>query len=253
MDIIFNGLNINDKTNYFVEKSNHDDVAKQEIDIQKLARTNTSLLLRKSYGERTIKMEVIIKDTSKTALDTRLDTFRWKMEEINKNLDIDYAGGTRRYVSSGSIKSVERKYFWAKATVEFKCYQAFGEETANTTEEFLNNTTTPYTNDVEIAGTAPAQPDIQIDVDSITSSGDKFMQFKNTVNGNYVKITADDWAISDVIIISTRLATVTKNGTVIEYLGIMPAFLPGDNNWEYTDDFTARQVDITISYKKRYL
>lgn len=253
MDIIFNSLNINDKVNYFVEESNHDDIAIQEVNVQKIARTNESVILKKNYGSKKIKMSVIVKDSSKDNLDSRLDTFRQTIEAMDKNLDIDYASGTRRYVSTGFVKRMERKLYWAKVEIEFECYKAFGENTSSTVENFNNKTTSPYTDDIEIIGSANAQPDIQITIDTITATGEKYMQLKNTDNGDYIKISADDWAANDVIIISTREASVTKNGTVVEYLGIMPAWIPGDNNWEYTDNFDARQVDIQFSYKKRYL
>lgn len=249
-------MNINDRTNYFVLSFDLDKVAEQELNVQKLARTNDSVVLRKNYGAKVITMEVVVKDTSQSNLDSRLDTFRKTIEATDKNLDVDYAGGTRRYVSTGKIKSVEeRRLNWVKMKLEFTCYKAFGEDTSDTTETFLNKTTSPYTDDIAIGGTAPAQPDITITIDSVTpGTGDKYIQIKNTDNGDYVKITADDWIAGDVVIISTREKKVTRNAVVVEYLGIMPEWLPGTCNWEYSDDFdTARQVDIEFSYKKRYL
>jgi len=254
MDIIFNNLNLNDETNYWVLNSNHDNVAQQEIDTQKLARTNDSIVLRKNYGVKTIKMEVVVKDTSRANLDSRLDTFKEYIEVIDKNLDIDYSSGTRRYICSGAIANIiDRREKWAKLGLNFSCYKAFGEDTSNTTETFLNKTTTPYTDDISIGGTAPAQPDIEITIDSVTASGDKYMQLKNTDNGDYCKVTDDSWAADDVLVISNREKKITLNTVVVEYLGIMPEWLPGTNNWEYSDDFTARQVDIEFNYAKRYL
>ncbi|HBI50261.1 MAG TPA: hypothetical protein DDY21_00205 [Candidatus Moranbacteria bacterium] len=253
MDIIFNSLNLNDAVNYFVENSNHEDVATQEVDVQKIARTNESVFLRKNYGTRVMKMKVIVKDTTSANLDSRLDIVRQTVEASGKNLDIDYAGGTRRYVCTGFIKGIDRRLTWAIIEIEFQCYQAFGEDTSSTTESFLDKTTNPYADDIEIGGSANAQPDIQITINSLTAADEKFIQLKNTDNGDYIKVSANDWAADDVIIISTRNATVSRNGTIVEYLGIMPEWIPGDNNWEYTDDFDARQVDIQFSYKKRYL
>lgn len=254
MDITYNSLNINDKTNYYVVESNHDIVAQQELNVQKIARSNDSIVLRKNYGTKVIKMDVIIKDSSRDNLDSRLDTFRETIETIDKNLDIDYASGTRRYVCSGRVVGIaERKQNWIKVEVEFSCFRAFGVATSATTESFLNKTTSPYADDIEIAGTAPAQPDIEITVDSLTATGEKYIQLKNTDNGDYVKVSADDWAADDVVAISIREKRVTRNGTITEYLGIVPEWLPGTNNWEYSDNFDARQVDIEFIYLPRYL
>lgn len=254
MQITFNSTNLNDATNYFVEAMNNEDVAKQEVDTQKIARTNESVILRKNFGVKTIKMSLIVKDSSKALLDARLDILRGIVEAVDKNLDIDYASGTRRFVCTGFIKGIDRRLTWAKLDIEFICYKAFGEDTANTTEEFNDKTTNPYTDDIEIGGSAPAQPDITININAITlDAGDKFLQIKNTENGDYVKITADDFQVDDVIVISSRTSLVTRNGNVIEYLGIMPEWNVGVNNWEYSDNFATRQVDISFAYKKLWL
>lgn len=253
MDITFNSLNLNDRVNYVVEETNHEETAKPEINLQKLARTNDSVLLRKNFGTKTIKMVVIVKDSTKDALDSRLDTFRQTIEALHKNLDIDYSSSTRRFVCTGYVERIDRQLKWARVSIKFECYKAFGEDVSATSESFLDKTTSPFTDDITIGGSAPAQPEITININSLTASGEKFIQIKNTDNGDYVKITASDWTADDIVIISTRTATVTRNGNVVEYLGIMPEWVPGVNNWEYTDDFTARQVDIEFSYKKRFL
>jgi hypothetical protein len=148
---------------------------------------------------------------------------------------------------------VERKPRWARVSVRFECYKAFGEDTSATTENFTGKTTNPYTDDIEILGSAPAQPDITITINTLTGSGSKFIQIKNSETGDYIKIVHTDWLANDVIVISHANASVMVNGVMTQYLGIMPIWNPGDNDWEYTDDLTARNVSISFSYKKRYL
>lgn len=255
MNIIFNSLNINNGVNYFVQENNHEIPAKQEINVQKIARTNESVILRKNFGIKTIKIKMIVKDSSMSALDSRLDTLKKTIEAKDKNLDMDYASGTRRYVCTGFIEDIKRNNIWAELTLRFECYQAFGENTSSTSETFAGKTTTPYTDDIEILGSAPAQPEITITINACSyTAGDKFIQIKNTDTGDYVKITASDFQADDVIVISTKKAIVIRNGTIMEYLGIMPEWIPGVNNWEYSDDFdTSRDIDIEFDYKKRYL
>jgi hypothetical protein len=253
MDITFNGVNLNDGVNYWVEELPHEATAKPEVNLQKIARTNESILLKKGYGIKVIKMNVIVQDSSIAALDARVDTIKGVIEASEKNLDIDYSGGTRRYVCSGYIESVERKPRWARMQIKLECYQAFGEDTAATTEDFDGKTTTPYTDDIEIFGTAPAKPDITININSLTGAGLKFIQLKNTDTGDYIKVSMTDWQADDVITIYTGRNIVTVNGVVTQYLGIMPVWSPGVNNWEYSDDLTARNVDISFAYKKKWL
>ncbi|MFZ3032264.1 MAG: hypothetical protein WA082_04465 [Candidatus Moraniibacteriota bacterium] len=253
MNITYNGLNLNDTINYWVEDLPHEDVAKPEINLQKIARTNRSILLKKGYGIKTIKVTVIVEDSTVAAMDSRMDDFKETIESSEKNLDVEYAGGTRRYVATGYIENIDRRTRWARVQLRLECYRAFGEDTAETTESFAAKTTSPYTDDIEIAGNAPATPDITITINSFTGAADRFMQIKNTVTGEYIKVTKNDWVASDIIQIYTAQAIVTVNGNITQYLGIMPVWNPGDNDWEYTDDFTARNVDIDFAYKKKWL
>lgn len=256
MNITFNGLNINDNVNYTVEEINHEEPAKADINLQKIARTNESVLLRKGFGTRTIKATIIVQDRSLALLDARVDDLKETIEASGRNFDIEYASGTRRFVCTGFIEGrIERRPRWAVVKAKFECYKAFGEATSSTTELFAGKTTNPYSDDIEIDGNAPAQPDITITINACSyTAGDKFIKLLNNENGDYIKLVADDFTAGDVIVISTEQATVTRNGTVEQYLGIMPEWLPGDNDWEYSDDFdTSRNVDISFSYKKRYL
>lgn len=253
MDITYNGLNLNDGVNYWVENLPHEAPAKQEVNLQKLARTNESVLLRKGYGVRTISIVVVFEDSTMDLMDVKVDDFKEVVEAIDKNLDIAYASGTRRYVSTGFVETIERRPRWARVAVRFECYKAFGEDTASTIEEFDAKTTSPYADEIDFGGNAPAQPDITITLDSFTGSGTKFMQIKNVDTGEYVRFTADDWAGSDVIVISSQNGIILRNGAVMQYLGIMPIWIAGVNNWEYSDDFSARSVDIKFDYKKKYL
>jgi len=88
MDIIFNSLNLNDAVNYFVENSNHEDVATQEVDVQKIARTNESVFLRKNYGTRVMKMKVIVKEIAITSylnnLKPNLENFKNRVIRENR-------------------------------------------------------------------------------------------------------------------------------------------------------------------------
>ena len=255
MNIVYNNLNINNCINYWVEDAPHETPAKAEINLQKIARSNESVILKKGYGIRTIKMTVIIEDSSIALLDARVDEFKQYMEAVDKNLDMDYSTGTRRYVCSGYVESVERKPRWARATVRFECYKAFGEDTETTSEDFSGKTTQPITDDIDIGGNAPAKPDITITINTVTpGAGDKFVQIKNLDTGDYVKVIRDDFTAGDIIIIYTVNAMVLVNGNVTPYLGIMPVWSQGINNWEYSDDFsTARNVDIQFDYKKKWL
>ena len=168
-------------------------------------------------------------------------------------LDVDFASGTRRYICTGFISSVDRKPRQAVINLRFECYKATGEDTTATTTTKSGKTTTPYTDTLAVGGSAPAQPIITITLNSFTGTSLRWMKFKNVDTGEAVLITASDWAGSDSIIINCETMIVTKNGVAIAYNGFVPTFPVGTVNWEYSDSFTARNVNIVFAAKHRWL
>ncbi len=253
MQVLFDSLNINDNVNYFLTLLNHEGSPASELDVQKIARSNESTLLRKGFRTKIIQASVTVIDTTLEALDSRLDTFKKTIEGQDKNLDVDFASGTRRYICTGFISSVDRKPRQAVINLRFECYKATGEDTTATTTTKSGKTTTPYTDTLAVGGSAPAQPIITITLNSFTGTSLRWMKFKNVDTGEAVLITASDWAGSDSIIINCETMIVTKNGVAIAYNGFVPTFPVGTVNWEYSDSFTARNVNIVFAAKHRWL
>ena len=253
MQVLFDSLNINDGVNYFLSLLNHETSPTPEIDLQKIARSNESTLLRKGFRTKTIQASVVVIDTTVAALDSRLDTFKKTIEGADKNLDIDFASGTRRYVCTGYVQSVDRKPRMATITLKFDCYKSTGEDTTATVTTKSSKTTSPYADTLAVGGSAPAQPIITITLNSFVGASTRWIKLKNVDTGDAVLVSAADWLASDVVIINCETMIVTKNGTPVAYIGFVPTFPPGTVNWEYSDSFTSRNVNISFSAKNRWL
>ena len=253
MQIIYNGLNLNDGINYLVESETSGISPVAEKNIQKIARSNSSILLRKSYGIKNIEVDILVWDITKDALDSRLDTLKYTVEQTQKNLDIDYASGVRRFVSTGYITDIQRNPRNARVKISFEVYGAFGQDVSATSQNYNGKTTTPYDDTITIGGSAPATPDITIVLNTFTGSSTRTIKIKNVNTGDYVQLDRSDWSAGDVIAISCATMAVFKNSVKIPYLGIMPIWNVGLNNFEYSDTFSARNVNIGFSYNAKWL
>src|SRR5205085_8353450 len=77
----------------------HEDTADRALIEVSLARTDSQILIAEFYGMKVIRLQGKLKGTSQSDLETKIDTFKELFSRPEKNLDISWAGGTRRYVA----------------------------------------------------------------------------------------------------------------------------------------------------------
>lgn len=198
-----------------------------------------------------------IKGSSQADLDSRIDTFKGYFVGKDKNLDITYGSGTRRYVATAGKVLVQRMQnaFIAKFQVPITSTGPYGLDTSTTNlwaakSNFSSNT---FTETPTVGGNAPYQlPIITIHIDTLTGTGD-YVQISNDNNNQELLIYGQSLANDDTIIIDCEQRTVTLNGVEIDYYGTFLELAPGANSITYTDGFTTRSVDVSAVYTKRWL
>lgn len=234
----------------------HESIPEKDAKLYALAHANRSVIPFVSYPARKIKLSGQVIGTGISNLDSVLDTFRGYFRGKDKNLDIGYAGGTRRYIATLNALSIDRPggLHFANFNAELVCTQPFGKATSATTALTANNRTlSGYTDAHTFLGTAPYQlPVITISIDSVTG-GTGYMFFGNSANNQGITITGQTFVATDVIEIDCENKTVKLNGTEIDFLGAFPEFEPGAQSMSYSDGFTTRQFDITVTYYPLYL
>lgn len=221
------------------------------------ADANSSSIPAINYPSKKINIAGIIKGSTQANLDSRIDTFKGYFTVKDKNLDITYGAGTRRYVATPNIVSVVRKEksLYAEFAIEFVCTKPFGLDTSNTdlwTAKTAFSSAT-FTETPTIGGNAPIQlPIITIDINSLTGAGD-YVQISNDNNNQEILIYGQSLAADDVIVIDSVERKVTLNGAEIDYYGTFLELEPGSASITYTDGFTTRSVDVSAVYAKRWL
>lgn len=234
----------------------HLDIPEKVAELYAIADANGSSLPSINYPSKRIPFAGAIKGSTMNDLASRVDSFKGYFNGKDKNLDVGYAGTTRRYIATLNALSVERvsESLIAKFTGEFICTKPFGVETSATVITNQSNYTSATLNMTPtIGGSAPYQyPVFTITIDALTGTGD-YVQVSNDNNGQTMLIFGLGLTAGDVVVIDCYARTVTVNGELVDYNGVFLELEPGANSLTYTDGFTTRTVDILANYYKRYL
>lgn len=225
--------------------------------IYTLADTSGSSIPTLNYPSKKLRLTGAIKGSTQANLDSRIDEFKGWFVGKDKNLDVTYGSGVRRYIATPLMLPVIRqdKPLFATFTVDLICTLPFGLDTSTTDLWAAKNnfTSATFTETPTILGTAPYQlPVITITIDALTGAGD-YVQISNDNNNQEILIYGQGLVATDVLVIDCVNKVVTLNGSEIDYYGTFLELEPGASSITYTDGFTTRTVDVSAVYTKRWL
>ena len=236
----------------------HTNIPEKLFTLFSIANADYSAIPNIDYPSKKIKIAGTIHGSSQDDLDSRIDTFLGYFVGKDKNLDIDYAGSTRRYIATENVTSIEReqKALFAKFTIEFICTQPFGRDTSSTNLFSSNNQTdASETFTPTIGGNAPYQlPIITLTIDALTGTND-YIQISNDQNGQSMLLIGLGITAADVIVINSETREVTVNGDVVDYEGVFLELTPDSAPASITisNGFETRTIDYLGIYYKRWL
>lgn len=235
----------------------HTDGPDMLMGLYALADADGSSIPAINYPSKPVALAGVIKGSSQADLDNRIDTFKGYFTGKDKNLDITYGSGTRRYIATAGTPKIQRKprSFIAIFQVPITCTNPFGLDTTPTDLWTAKNnfTSATFTETPTVGGNAPFQlPIFTITIDALTGAGD-YVQISNDNNNQEILIYGAGLQAGDVIVIDCVERIVTLNGNEIDYNGTFLELEPGANSITYTDGFTTRTVDVAASYTKRWL
>jgi len=209
----------------------HDDGPPLELNTLEIAREDGAKLVSSSYGVKEIKLEGIIKGTSQSDLETNIDTFKKNVIGTNLDLDISYAGSTRRYKVSTNVVITRDFYHLTFAPFSITCNvldPPFGLDTGITEALSVDNLTlTTETLSASFDGTAKPKPKISFSLGNPTNLDE--IQFKNLTTNTQMNI-GTAWSDLDIVEIDTDQKTVKKNSQNIGFEGVFPEFELGNND-----------------------
>jgi hypothetical protein len=224
-----------------------------------LSHANASFLPFVEYPTKPITITGTLVSDTIADMDALLDTFDSYFIAQDANLDIDWNGSTRRYIATATNMLVDRpgNLAWANFTVTFTTQSAFGRDTTSTTAlTATGRTSANYSDSVTFNGTAPWQLPIatitvtaQTGLAGVTGS---YILWGNAGTGQQIYVNRT-WTNGDVLVIDCTQKTVTVNGLPVAFSGAFPTFPPGSQTIGYSDNFSTRTFNITVTYTAAYL
>ena len=244
MTIKYDGTNILDN----IQKTRlvqHESVADFNINTLKPSRADGTIFIDEFIDSKQIVLEGIIQGTSQDNLEQNIDTFNELMNRRNKNLDISYAGGTRRYVCIPQEIKYNRDYFhllFVPFRVVMLVPEGIGKDTSVTTLTAKTLTAVTTTEVLILEGSVNPKPTIRIVINTLGNADT--IKIKNTGNGEYIEVDIDGLIATDYLEVNCDNLTVLKNGYLpLNYRGKFPNFKSGTNNLEYTVSGSGYELD----------
>lgn len=246
--ITYNGTSIQTAT-YVTEEIEHESMDSKRVDIQRLGKDDGGKVVSETYDPKVIRIRGTIFGSSQNNLESNLDDFKFLLNQQRKDLDIDYAAGTRRYrVYTSRINYIRRHYnvTFAEFEAEFVvAHPPFGMsiDTSTITQAINTITTSTIESTYCFSGTRRPLPIIQMTVNACVNFTK--VSFKNTTTGDVI-IVRRTFAAAEVLEIDTENYTVTVDGTAVDYDGVFPEFARSCNS--FRTGIHANSANVTIKY-----
>jgi hypothetical protein len=227
---------------YVPKNIKHESIPERTLNLLELAREDGAVLVSDRYGVKRIIVAGTLKASSQTSLETQIDVFKELFSRRSKNLDISWAGGTRRYVANCAKHDFDRDYIhinFVPWTAEFVVVTGVGEDTSETT--LVNNDSftiagppATKTGSLTFAGSAPPRPRIRVKAAS-TLTEPKGISIENTDTDERIVVTrASGFGAGKYFEIDCRLKTTKYDSVSIAFNGVFPSWIIGANNFEIT-------------------
>lgn len=232
VSVLFGGTSLQ-TANIITQEIEHESVDGKQLDMQKLASRDGAKFLSANFNPKIIRLRGYIKNTSQANMETAIDTFKQTLNATTKNLDIGYAGGTRRYVCDMARITLLRLHFnitFAEWEAEFICAKTpFGKTLDTTSSEHTIASLGTYTGSFVTTGTYKPKPKIIITFTEV--AGVDHIRVRNITTGDWIDVdNVSGYVNNDVIEIDCDQYTVTLNDVAWDYSGFFPQFMPGGND-----------------------
>ncbi len=229
----------------------HDSASPRDVNLFNLARQRGSILVNAEYKPKTIKIAGNIKGADVAELEANIDTLKELLSRQGKNLDIEYASGTRRYVATVVNLEISRDFYhlsFVPFTAEFIVPSGIGKDPTLATATISAITTAQYIGTISMVGTTYPKPMITLTF-SVASSVSK-LEF--LANGEKISISHAIIA-GDVVVIDCENMQVTINGALVDYTGIFPTFGISANIYDIEITSMSHNYALKIDYYKLYI
>lgn len=254
--VVYDGTSIQTST-IKVDQILHESIDHKTLDIQQLGRADGGKITAVMYAPKIIRLLGRITGTTQANLESNIETFKELISRQQKNLDIGYAGGTRRYITTASQFVMQREHFnltYAEWEIQFTVSNppfSRAIDTGTITTGAITTTGT-YSGSATFLGNVRPLPIIKVTITTQTAMTALYFRNKNTGDIIVVRRT---FANADVVIVDTRPEgyTVTVNGVSVDYEGFFPEFVDQANDFAIKASASAVNMTAKFIYYPLYI
>lgn len=264
-NVTFDGVSLQD-ANYTIKEISHESMNNKMLNVQSYSIESGGKITSVDFETRTITINGMIKGSSKQDLEDKVDTLKKNINKTEKDLDIEYESGTRRYSATGRLVSLERKYYTIDV-IEFEAqflvaHPPFGKDIDTTTLEgtgltntFAGTTSTgEHDGFVDFGGTVTPTPYITITFNSALGCRGVILEVTNEDGDeSKTRINKTHFEDNDVVLINLEEGEIQINGEDVDYLYGFPKFSLANNTYTLSIVGTSYNVDIKFIYTKFWL
>jgi hypothetical protein len=256
MSILYDSTELLGAT-YIPRYVQHETAPDRLINSIKLARQDGEVIVDDTMAVKYIDVVGVLVGTSRSDLDDKIDAFKELISRKDKNLDLTWGAGTRRYVCRSIKHEFKRDHYHTSHvpySIRFFVPTGYGKDTSST--NVLNKTggtaitATTSTAAVTFAGSYKPKPVHRITIN--TRGNADVIRVENTDTGDYMDVDlltvdANGFTNGDYFEIDEENQTVKKNGTTnLNYRGKFPSVVPGVNNLKVTVIGSGSTLDVNI-------
>lgn len=210
------------------------------------------------YRRTSIKIKGIIRTTSRTLLETEMDSMKKALGVDNGTLKITWKGATRYYdncypVGINTIFDQREAFHVSFVPFEmtFVSLQPYGRDADRTVLDSPYAITASPTSFIASNG-GSANADALIYMNVVTAGTLSQVVIENVTNGDKITIAAT-FNNGDLITIDGEQKTVQINGVAVDYTGVIPRLKPGNNTLTVTSTGSGYSISFTEQNYARYL
>ena len=209
----------------------HETAPERKINSIKLARQDGEMIIDDNFGVKFIDVMGVLTGTSQANLEANIDSFKELISRKDKNLDISFANGTRRYVCRSISHEFNRDHFHllhVPYKIRFLVAKGYGTDTSETTA--INEagiTAAETTKNYTFAGSYYPKPRHRI---SLNTRGNlDVVRITNMITGDYIDL---DWGNvsgqpSWIEVNEENLTVLNDSGAAVNYRGKFPSVALG--------------------------
>lgn len=225
------------------------DLPERDIKIHKLARRSLSIVTSAEYTQKAIPVLMRVCSGDRQATEATLTQIKGLLQPQNGTLLLEQSGDMFTYTATMNEFNIEWVGSTAYVVIVFLSSTPIAQAQDTDSLVSFNTTLSSESAGFTVGGSFIAEPIITVVVNSVTG-GTGSINIYNASTNQGILVTGIFTAGSQLEINSNEY-TVTLNGANIDFEGLFPTFPPGAQRIGYSDTFTTRNVDVTVTYNVR--